>query len=177
MWRAILIAVEIQVKGLIESIVASCGTRKAVLDSSKATRHRVPELMTEVVAEVLEAESVSLMLLDRGRRELYIQAALGLDDEAIRDVRVGVGERISGHVAETGETLHVPDLAADGRFSSMRTSASQRPTLLSVANARLASLTSSSARSHRPKPSSRRWKPRSSTISRAALTSPARPTS
>ena len=91
-------------------------TRTPLTEAPENIRHRVPELMTEMVAEVLGAGTVSLMLLDRGRRELFIQAALGLGDEAIRDVRVAVGERISGFVAKAGETLHIPDLAADGRF-------------------------------------------------------------
>jgi signal transduction histidine kinase/putative methionine-R-sulfoxide reductase with GAF domain len=95
--------------------------------------HRLPELMTEMIAEVMGAETVSLMLLDPAGNELYIQAALGLPDETIRDVRVAVGERISGVAAETGKTVFIPDLNADPRFvPTGRENQYRTPSLLSV---------------------------------------------
>ncbi|HMB70146.1 MAG TPA: HD domain-containing phosphohydrolase [bacterium] len=80
--------------------------------------HRVPELVIEMISEVMRAETVSLMLIEPSGNELFVQAALGLPDDAIRDVRLAVGERIAGSVAETGESLLVPDVDRDPRFSS-----------------------------------------------------------
>ncbi len=76
----------------------------------------LPELLIEMISEVVGAESVSLMLLDPSGHELFIQAAIGLPDDAIREARVAVGQNIAGMVAATGETLFVPDLATDPRF-------------------------------------------------------------
>jgi len=78
--------------------------------------NRVPELVIEMIAEVMCAESVSLMLLDETGDELYILAAMGLPDEAIRAARVAVGESISGTVARTGQPVLVPDVDRDDRF-------------------------------------------------------------
>ncbi|MBZ0268444.1 GAF domain-containing protein, partial [bacterium] len=80
-------------------------------------QHRVPELMIEMIAEVMRAETVSLMLLEPSGSDLFIQAALGLPDETIREARVGLGERIAGAVAKSGDPLLVPDLDQDERFA------------------------------------------------------------
>lgn len=79
--------------------------------------HRVPELLIEMVSEVMSAESVSLMLLDERGDELYVLAGLGMPDEAIRQARVNVGESISGTVASQAQPILVPDLNEDSRFS------------------------------------------------------------
>ncbi|HMB69447.1 MAG TPA: ATP-binding protein, partial [bacterium] len=85
--------------------------------TARQDEHRVPELMIEMIAEIVGAETVSLMLLDEEDGGLYIQAAMGLPDQAIRDVRVALGESICGRVAETGEAILIPDIEKDGRFS------------------------------------------------------------
>lgn len=98
---------------------ATSRTRAAepTVDDARTDPHRIPELLIEMIAEVMRAESVSLMLLEPSGTELFIQAALGLPDEAIREVRVAVGEDISGTVAASGTTLLIPDLDQDDRFS------------------------------------------------------------
>jgi signal transduction histidine kinase/HD-GYP domain-containing protein (c-di-GMP phosphodiesterase class II) len=80
----------------------------------------IPELLIEMISEVMCAEAVSLMLLDPSGHELFVQAAMGLPDEAIREARVAVGQNIAGAVAATGEALHIPDLDQDPRFSPSR---------------------------------------------------------
>jgi signal transduction histidine kinase/response regulator RpfG family c-di-GMP phosphodiesterase len=91
---------------------------RPILQDRQREESRIPELLVEMISEVMRARMVSLMLLEEGGDELYIQAAMGLPDEAIRDVRVALGERIAGRVAKTGETIFIPDLAQDGRFES-----------------------------------------------------------
>jgi signal transduction histidine kinase/putative methionine-R-sulfoxide reductase with GAF domain len=102
------------------------------LTTEQREEHRVPELIIEMIAEVVGAEAVSLMLLDEAENELYIQAAVGVPDEAIRDARVALGERISGHVAKTGETIEIPDLARDERFPMGNPDQYRTRSLLSV---------------------------------------------
>jgi len=52
-----------------------------------------------------EADSGSLMLLDEKTKELSIKAAKGLSEEIIQKVKVKLGERIAGRVAQKGEGL------------------------------------------------------------------------
>jgi response regulator RpfG family c-di-GMP phosphodiesterase len=87
---------------------------KPVLDTQQPDTHVLPELIIEMVSEMMCAETVSLMLVDGD--ELFIQAAMGIPDEAIREVRMAIGDRIAGSVAKSGETLHIPDLTQDERF-------------------------------------------------------------
>jgi len=84
--------------------------------AARREENRIPELMIEMVSEVIGAEAVSLMLLDETGHDLFIQAAIGVPEDVIRDVRVALGERIAGHVAATGEALLIPDVERDGRF-------------------------------------------------------------
>jgi putative methionine-R-sulfoxide reductase with GAF domain len=93
----------------------------------------LPELLIEMIAEVMGSDSVSLMLLDPAGHELFIHAAMGLPDEAVREARVAVGQKIAGAVAATGETVHIPDLSADPRFGpSDRPNQYRTRSLLSV---------------------------------------------
>ena len=93
----------------------------------------LPELLIEMISEVVGAETVSLMLLDPSGHELFIQAAIGLPDDAIREARVAVGSNIAGMVAATSETLFVPDLSADPRFGlSERSDQYRTRSLMSV---------------------------------------------
>ena len=96
--------------------------------------HRVPELLIEMVSEVMSAESVSLMLLDDHGDELFVLAGLGMPDEAIRQARVNVGESISGTVASQAQPILVPDLNEDPRFSPSEAREDQyrTPSLISV---------------------------------------------
>ncbi len=64
--------------------------------------------------ELLEAERGSIMLLEEDSGELVVRAARGLDGE--RDIRVPLGQGISGWVAESGEPLVLQDAVADRRF-------------------------------------------------------------
>jgi len=52
-----------------------------------------------------EADSGSLMLLDEKTKELSIKAAKGLSEEIIQQVKIKLGERIAGRVAQKGEGL------------------------------------------------------------------------
>ncbi|MDP6461163.1 MAG: ATP-binding protein, partial [Gemmatimonadota bacterium] len=96
----------------------ACGPVAGIVEMEPEETHRIPELIVEMISEVMGVDIVSLMLTDPSSEELHIHAAVGLPVEVVRDVRVGIGERICGVVARTGETLLIPDLAVDGRFES-----------------------------------------------------------
>jgi PAS domain S-box-containing protein len=74
----------------------------------------------EVAMEVLAADTGSVMLLDREKKELKISAAVGIPEEVRETHMVKVGEGISGWVAKTGEPLLLTaELEHETRFRSL----------------------------------------------------------
>jgi diguanylate cyclase (GGDEF)-like protein len=67
--------------------------------------------------QFFQPETWSLLIVDEMRKDLYFAVARGHADEDLKKVRVPIGEGMAGWVAEHGETLIVPDLKADTRFS------------------------------------------------------------
>ena len=63
----------------------------------------------EHMERIMEAELWTLLILDEATQELYYAIAAGGEEEALRDLRVKVGEGVAGWVVEHGETLIVPE--------------------------------------------------------------------
>lgn len=63
------------------------------------------EHVVRVAARVTGAQRVSLMMLDRGGRNLRIRASIGVPPEVVSKTRVRMGEGISGKVAAGGEVV------------------------------------------------------------------------
>ncbi len=72
------------------------------------------ELILEKITDLLDADRATLYLLDETRGELVSRIAVG---DAIRSVRMRVGEGIAGLVARTGKTIRVRDAYRDKRFT------------------------------------------------------------
>lgn len=66
---------------------------------------RILSIVLNSCISMTEADSGSLMLLDEKTNELSIRAARGLSEEIIQKVKVKLGERIAGRVAQKGEGL------------------------------------------------------------------------
>src|SRR5215469_3704597 len=64
----------------------------------------------------IDAELWTLLMLDHNTQELYYAIASGGEEEALRDLRVKVGEGVAGWVVEHGETLIVPENEDDPRL-------------------------------------------------------------
>ena len=88
--------------------------------------------IVRLAAGVLQARTASLMLLDEDRNELRIVAAKGLDEKTVRDVRMKIGESISGYVVEYGEPLLVRDVEKDKRFLRINRERYETKSLISV---------------------------------------------
>lgn len=71
----------------------------------------------ELLADALQVERVSLMLLDHKTGELRIKAAKGLHPTVIRNTVKHLGEGIAGTVARDGKPLYVRDVGADEKFT------------------------------------------------------------
>ena len=70
----------------------------------------------EHMERIIEAELWTLLMLDESTQELYYALAAGGEQEALRDLRVKVGEGVAGWVVEHGETLIVPESIQDPRL-------------------------------------------------------------
>src|SRR5277367_1691838 len=75
------------------------------------------QTIMEKMAEYFRPDTWSLLMVDEERDELYFAIAVGSASEALKNVRLKVGEGIAGHVAKHGERLIVPDVMSDPRFS------------------------------------------------------------
>ncbi|HEV2577962.1 MAG TPA: sensor domain-containing diguanylate cyclase [Acidobacteriaceae bacterium] len=67
--------------------------------------------------EYFGPEQWSLLMLDEEANELYYALHAGIDTENIGDLRIKMGEGISGYVALTGNPLVIPDVTADPDWS------------------------------------------------------------
>jgi diguanylate cyclase (GGDEF)-like protein len=79
---------------------------------------QVLRTIMEKIDEFLRPDNWSLLLLDEAKQELYFELAVGKASQALKDVRVKIGQGIAGWVAQHGETVVVPDTSKDTRFFS-----------------------------------------------------------
>ena len=66
----------------------------------------------EHMERIMQAELWTLLMLDEATQELYYAIAAGGEQEALRDLRVKVGEGVAGWVVQHGESLIVPEAYA-----------------------------------------------------------------
>ena len=74
-------------------------------------------VMEQISSGPLQPKNWSLLLVDEDKGELYFEIAVGPGAEKIKDLRLKIGEGIAGWVAEHGESVLVPDVTKDPRFS------------------------------------------------------------
>ena len=79
---------------------------------------QVLRTIMEKIDEFLRPDNWSLLLLDEAKQELYFELAVGKASQALKDVRIKMGQGIAGWVAQHGETVVVPDTTKDTRFFS-----------------------------------------------------------
>ena len=77
---------------------------------------QVLRTIMEKINEVLHPDTWSLLLMDPERQELFFQIATGAGAEALKDIRIKVGQGLAGWVAESGQAVVVPDTSKDSRF-------------------------------------------------------------
>ncbi len=77
---------------------------------------QVLSTIMEKIDEFLRPDNWSLLLLDEANQELYFELAVGKASQALRDVRIKMGQGIAGWVAQHGEAVIVPDVSKDTRF-------------------------------------------------------------
>ncbi|MGI6778990.1 MAG: HD domain-containing phosphohydrolase [Acetivibrionales bacterium] len=84
---------------------------------------KIKKLMQEIM-EIAKletgAEACSLYLVDEEKQELWFEVALGEKSDQIKEIRVKIGQGVSGYVAKEGVTLNLRDVNADPRFAKKR---------------------------------------------------------
>src|SRR5664279_638332 len=75
------------------------------------------QTIMEKMAEYFRPDTWSLLMVDEEKDELYFAIAVGDAAEALKTVRLKLGEGIAGWVAQHGESLLVPDFDTDPRFA------------------------------------------------------------
>src|SRR5271165_1234771 len=75
------------------------------------------QTIMEKMAEYFRPDTWSLLMVDERKDELYFAIAVGAAAEALKDVRLKVGEGIAGWVAKHGEQVISNDVDHDPRFA------------------------------------------------------------
>ncbi|HUK25675.1 MAG TPA: sensor domain-containing diguanylate cyclase [Terriglobales bacterium] len=91
------------------------GVAKAL--TSSLDLDSILQTIMDKMAEYFRPDTWSLLMVDEQKEELYFAIAIGTAAEALKNVRLKVGEGIAGWVAKHGERLIVPDVMADPRFA------------------------------------------------------------
>ena len=88
----------------------------ATWSPARSVSDHLTRLTVEMIAEVMNARTASLMLVDEEKSELYIRAARGLREEVVSGTRVRIGDSVAGWVAKHGQPLLVTNIEEDPRF-------------------------------------------------------------
>ncbi len=106
----------------------------AVLGTISATENRrdLYQSILETAADLLQASSGSLMLVDDSGRNLRIESVLGMNLQLARSMSARVGRGIAGKVAQTGEPLLVTDIEQDARVRIVNRARFKTKSFLSV---------------------------------------------
>lgn len=76
----------------------------------------LPELIVDTAARMMQARASSLLLLDEDRQTLRFEITTGPKRNEVKNYELKLGQGIAGHVAQTGESLLVPDVSKDERW-------------------------------------------------------------
>src|SRR5947209_20259346 len=75
------------------------------------------QTIMDKMAEYFRPDTWSLLMVDEKQDDLYFAIAVGDKAEALKNVRLKMGEGIAGSVAKHGEISVVPDVRTDPFFA------------------------------------------------------------
>jgi len=88
----------------------------SALVSSTLDTREIRRRAIEAAARLVNAETGSLLLVDRETGELFFEVALGDKENTLKEVRLAKGQGIAGWVAEKSKSIILHDVASDPRF-------------------------------------------------------------
>jgi diguanylate cyclase (GGDEF)-like protein len=77
---------------------------------------QVLRTIMEKIDEFLRPDTWSLLLVDDAQQELYFELAIGKGAQALKEVRIKMGQGLAGWVAQHGQPVVVADVSKDQRF-------------------------------------------------------------
>ncbi len=83
--------------------------------SSAASKEELYRNLLEAAADLLEASSGSLMLVDEDGINLRIETAIGMNSRLAKSMKLEIGSGISGKVASSGKPMLVNNIEEDRR--------------------------------------------------------------
>lgn len=86
--------------------------------TSSHDRDSILKTVMQQMERFFQPETWSLLLVDEVKKDLFYAVAVGSTVVERSETRVKMGQGIAGWVAEHGETLIVPELGLDSRFTS-----------------------------------------------------------
>ncbi|MBI4870733.1 MAG: diguanylate cyclase [Candidatus Riflebacteria bacterium] len=100
--------------------------------SSTLEYNTLLELLLDRAMKIVMAERGSIMLLDEDTQELRIHVAKGIDASVVETTRVKLGDKVSGHVLQTGRPMLIVDTLKSPSFSKLKDGQILGGTMLSV---------------------------------------------
>lgn len=105
-------------KSELKALVILYETSKAIFSAVKL--EQLFPILIDLSLKLLKADDVSIMLLGEDQK-LFIAACKGCEDEIKKKVRLALGERVAGKVAEWRRSaILVGPLSKDSRFSDIQ---------------------------------------------------------
>ncbi len=74
------------------------------------------QMVVETVAEVIGVEVCSVYLYDKNSDDLTLRATRGLNNAAIGQIRIAMGDGVTGAAAKEGRPISVDDVRREARF-------------------------------------------------------------
>lgn len=96
--------------------------------NSTIERKELLRIIMETAEKEMQAEGSAIILADEAKQELYFEVATGDKGEAVKEIRLPFGEGVAGWVAQTGQSVLIPNVAKDPRWSNRVSSKVNMPT-------------------------------------------------
>jgi K+-sensing histidine kinase KdpD len=100
--------------------------------NAKGELREMLDLIVRMIAELISAKTVSLMLLDSKRSELFIKVSYGLSEWVVEQARVKVGEGISGKVVESGQPIFIDNIEQNEIYACPNNPQYETTSLISI---------------------------------------------
>ncbi len=99
--------------------------------SSSLSIDEVLNTVLQRTTSVLNAKIGTIFLFEKEKRMLFLRAYKGIKKKDIRDIRLKLGEKVSGWVAKKDKLLLVKDISKDRRFRNIENESFYKKSLIS----------------------------------------------